>query len=151
MDLINLNSQSLKHAMRKKKTILSNFKAINHQVQSMKDDVFLTEALDLIIEARRAITMTYAAGYYRKFSELQKDVYEMQQSMLWTALDNLDKFTDALQEEAKMDDLLVDVIQETKFLAGKFMDYKVQLTNKTGGVVAACNKLLKSMEDGKMM
>jgi ariadne-1 len=138
---------SLKHAIKKKKTILNNFKEINHQVQSMKDDVFLTEALDLIIEARRAITMTYAAGYYRKFSELQKDVYEMQQSMLWTALDNLDKFTDNLQEEAKMESLLVDVIQETKFLAGKYSDYKVQLTNKTGGVVAACNKLLKSMED----
>lgn len=92
--------------------------------------------------------MTYAAGYYRKFSELQKDVYEMQQTMLWTALDNLDKFTDALQEEAKMESLLIDVIQETKFLAGKYSDYKVQLTNKTGGVVAACNKLLKSMEDG---
>jgi len=39
----------LKHAIKKKKTILNNFKAINHQVQAMKDDVFLTEALDLII------------------------------------------------------------------------------------------------------
>jgi len=142
---------SLKHAIKKKKVILDNFKAINHQVQSMKDDMFLTEALDLIIEARRAITMTYAAGYYRKFNELQKDVYEMQQSLLWTALDNLDKFTDVLQEEAKMESILVDYIQETKFLAGKFNDYKVQLTNKTGGVVAACNKLLKSMEQESEM
>ena len=59
--------------------------------------------------------MTYAAGYYRKFTELQKDVYEMQQSLLWTALDNLDKFTDALQEEAKMENLFVDVIQSSNF------------------------------------
>ena len=44
-----LSPQSLKHAIKKKKAILENFKAINHQVQSMKDDMFLTEALDLII------------------------------------------------------------------------------------------------------
>ena len=59
--------------------------------------------------------MTYAAGYYRKFTELQKDVYEMQQSLLWTALDNLDKFTDPLQEEPKMENLFVDVIQSSNF------------------------------------
>ena len=55
--------------------------------------------------------MTYAAGDFRKSVGLQTDMHELRQSLLWEALDILDKFTDPLQYEGEMEDLLVDYSQ----------------------------------------
>jgi len=112
----------------------------------MKDDSFLKEALDLIIEVRRAITMTYAVGYYSHFDEVGKEMFEMQQSMLWAALDNLDKFTDDIENIENMREVFVDVCQDTNHLAKKFNDYKANLNGRVSAVTAACNKLLKYIE-----
>ncbi len=35
-----------------------------------------------------------------------------------------------------------------RYLAKKFHDIKLAVSNKTAGVVTACNKLLKCMEEG---
>ncbi len=58
--------------------------------------------------------MTYAAGFYRHFSTLQQEIYEVQQSLLWEALDNLDKDTDPYMELNSMEDIFVDKIQGSK-------------------------------------
>lgn len=137
---------SLKYAMKKKQIILQNFKELNFQVVTPKDDFFLREALDLVIEARRAITMTYAIGYFTKFDSLGKDMYEMQQSFLWDALDGLDKFTDQLQSSETIESLLVDIVQGSKNFSLKFNAFKLQLGGIIAGVTAACNKLLNYIE-----
>ena len=64
-----------------------------------------------MIEVRRAITMTYAVGYFIRFTDLEKEMFEMQQSMLWEALDNLDKFTDDIQNAEVMHNMLIDEVQ----------------------------------------
>jgi len=107
--------------------------------------------------------MTYAAGYFRKFTPMQKEIYEIQQSFLWEALDNLDRYTDQLMVLENMEDEIIDVIQTgknllkdirktkmfiEKHLAKRFNDFKISLNSRTGGVIAACNKLLKCMEEG---
>jgi len=102
-------------ARKKKDRIQKNFIEINNTVIEMKDDGFLKEALDLIIEVRRAITMTYAVGYYSHFDEVGKEMFEMQQSMLWAALDNLDKFTDDIENVENMRTAFVDVCQDSNF------------------------------------
>jgi len=133
-------------ARKKKEKIQKNFIEINNIVVEMKDDSFLKEALDLIIEVRRAITMTYAVGYYSHFDEVGKEMFEMQQSMLWAALDNLDKFTDDIEHVENMREVFVDVCQDTNHLAKKFNDYKANLNGRVSAVTAACNKLLKYIE-----
>lgn len=60
---------------------------------------------------RRAITMTYGVGYFSHLTDLEKDMFEMQQSMLWEALDNLDKFTDDIQNSETMFNTLINEIQ----------------------------------------
>lgn len=138
---------SLTIAIKKKKVILENFKQVNDVVVQMKDDTFLKEALDLIIEARRAITFTYGLAYYLKLSEVDKEVFEMQQSMLWEALDGLDKFTDDLQVPENAINRLCDEIQSSYHLAKKFNDFKVALNGRAAGVTTACNKLLRYIEE----
>jgi len=64
-----------------------------------------------LLEARRAIVMTYAVAYFLHFTEVEKEMFEMQQSMLWEALDNLDKFTDEIQIPDRMIETLVDEVQ----------------------------------------
>lgn len=64
-----------------------------------------------MLEARRAIVMTYAVAYFLHFTEVEKEMFEMQQSMLWEALDNLDKFTDEIQIPDRMIETLVDEVQ----------------------------------------
>ena len=59
--------------------------------------------------------MTYAAGDYRKSVGLHTDMHELRQSLLWEALDILDKFTDPLQTKVQMENILVDHIQGSKF------------------------------------
>lgn len=66
------------------------------------------------IEARRAIVMTYAVAYFIDFTEVEKEMFEMQQSMLWEALDNLDKFTDEAQIVDRFREILVDEVQGSK-------------------------------------
>jgi len=56
---------SVKYAVFKKKIILENFNFINNEAPFKEDASFLIDALDLIIDARRAISMTYAAREYR--------------------------------------------------------------------------------------
>ena len=63
--------------------------------------------------------MTYAAGYFRKFTKNQQEIYEIQQSLLWEALDNLDRYTDQLMILNSMEDLMVDTIQTGKVYLGK--------------------------------
>ena len=127
----------MQHTIRKKRIILELFRSLNNQVQSIKDDTFLIEALDLIIgrkyfietiinmkiDARRAISMTYAAGDYRKSVGLQTDMHELRQSLLWEALDILDKFTDPLQTKAQMENILVDHIQGSKFCVVRIKNF----------------------------
>ena len=60
--------------------------------------------------------MTYAAGDFRKSVGLQTDMHELRQSLLWEALDILDRFTDPLQYEGEMEDLLVDYSQGSNFI-----------------------------------
>ncbi len=67
-----------------------------------------------MVEARRAIVMTYAVAYFLQFTEVEKEMFEMQQSMLWEALDNLDKFTDEVQIADRMLETLVDQVQGGK-------------------------------------
>ena len=55
--------------------------------------------------------MTYAVAYFLHFTEVEKEMFEMQQSMLWEALDNLDKFTDEIQIPDRMIETLVDEVQ----------------------------------------
>jgi len=57
--------------------------------------------------------MTYAVGYFSHFTEVGKEMFEMQQSLLWAALDNLDKFTDDIQNYEVMEEQLVDAIQNS--------------------------------------
>ena len=58
--------------------------------------------------------MTYVAAEYRKSVGLRTDIFEVQQSLLWAALDHLDKFTDPLQQEGQMSDIIVDFVQGSK-------------------------------------
>ena len=58
--------------------------------------------------------MTYAVGYFSHLTDLEKGMFEMQQSMLWEALDNLDKFTDDIQNSETMFNTLIDQIQARK-------------------------------------
>jgi hypothetical protein len=104
--------------------------------------------LTRLLEARRAITMTYAIGYFTKFDSLGKDMYEMQQSFLWDALDGLDKYTDQLQSQETMDNLLIDIVQGGKNFSLKFNEFKLHLGGIISGVTAACNKLLSYIEGG---
>lgn len=104
--------------------------------------------LTRLLEARRAITMTYAIGYFTKFDSLGKEMYEMQQSFLWDVLDGLDKFTDQLQSQETMDNLLIDIVQGGKNFSLKFNEFKLQLGGIISGVTAACNKLLSYIEGG---
>jgi len=133
---------SLKYALYKKRIILENFKTINDHAHCKEDDSFLREALDSIIDTRRAISMTYAAGNLG----LNTDLHELQQSLLWASLDHLDKFTDPLQSEENMKDLFTNPDQ-AGIWTGSLGNYKSQLKVKIEGVVIACNKLLKSMEE----
>ncbi len=55
--------------------------------------------------------MTYGVGYFIRFTDLEKDMFEMQQAMLWEALDNLDKFTDDIQNPEVMLHALIDEVQ----------------------------------------
>jgi len=136
---------ALQYAMKKKRIILHNFRSIISFTEFPKDESFLIEVLDLLIDARRAISMTYAAGEYRKSVGQETDIFEMQQSLLWTVLDQLDKFTDPLEKEMK--DILVDYIQGRVFLDEKFYAYKAELMHKAEAVTIACNALLKVIEE----
>lgn len=102
--------------------------------------------------------MTYAVGYFLKFGGMDQEIFEMQQSMLWEALDGLDKFTDDLKDGAKSLSLLVDdangciniLICNTigNYLSKRFNDYKSTLNSRASGVTTACNKLLRYIEQG---
>jgi len=138
---------ALQYALRKKRITLHNFRSIMNFTEFPKDESFLTEVFDLLIDARRAISMTYAAGEYRKSIGFKTDIFEIQQSLLWTVLDQLDKFTDPLEKEAEMKDLLVDYIQGRVFLDEKFNAYKSELMHKAEAVKVACNALLKAIEE----
>ena len=69
--------------------------------------------------------MTYAAGYFRKFTPMQKEIYEIQQSFLWEALDNLDRYTDQLMVLENMEDEIIDVIQTGKNLFKNIQKLKI--------------------------
>jgi len=58
--------------------------------------------------------MTYAVGYFSHFNQVGKEIFEMQQAMLWEALDNLDKYTDDFENYEIMENLLIDKIQNCK-------------------------------------
>ena len=70
------------------------------------DFSFLREALDLIVESRRAITMTYPVGYYIKWTQTNLELFQHQQGLLWQTLDTLDEFTDKYISEGECLDLL---------------------------------------------
>lgn len=80
----------------------------------MIQNLLIISILTIYLEARRAITFTYAVAYFVDFSDVEKDMFEMQQSMLWEALDNLDKFTDEIQIPEKMREVLIDEVQGSK-------------------------------------
>lgn len=82
-------------------------------VLEMKDNVFLHDALDLIVESRRAITMTYALAYYMEMSSTSKAIFEMNQSDLWHHLDTLDEITDKCSSPEGMQNTLVDEVNKS--------------------------------------
>lgn len=132
--------------MKKKKIILENFRSLNSQVQSSKDEKFLIETLDIIYDARIAISMTYAVGYFRKSVGLPTDEHEFMQSLLWETLESLEKLTDPLQSKEEMEEILVTYDQEKMLFSDKFHDFVCNLDEKTKEVITTCNNILIEME-----
>jgi len=137
---------ALQHTLKKQKIIMDNFRYFNSKVQYPVDEAFLQETLNIIFDARRAISMTYAAGDLRRSVGLSVEMHEFQQSLLWQALEILDKFTDSLQSKEKMEDLLVTHVQGSMLFYDKFNNFKRRLDEKTYEVIKACNNLLIEME-----
>jgi ariadne-1 len=108
------------------------------------DDKNLKDALDLLVEARRAITMTYAFGYFWEFHRKQQDMFEYQQSLLWELLEEFDKETDAYEQQPVLFDNLFDKLGDNKcIIATKFINFTTNLSNKVKGLTKACNHILK--------
>ena len=93
---------------------MQNYEELKGLVIVMKDNVFLHDALDLVVESRRAITMTYALAYYMEISTVAKEIFEMNQSDLWHHLDTLDELTDKCGTVDELRIALVDEVGMSK-------------------------------------
>jgi len=112
-----------------------------------KQKYFLKEALDLIVEARTAVTMTYPVAYYTKFTENQKSLFEHQQATLCMVLDELDEYTDQFRNPSIFFDKIIgDVGHKEYDMPTKFQDFKSNIIDRTVGVTKAFNNLLLYME-----
>jgi len=149
---------SIPKAEAKRKQILKNMEnviifarehnmSMNHLTTPF-DDKNLKEALDLIVEARRAITMTYAFGYFWNFHKRQQELFEYQQGRLWEFLDSFDRETDAYQDSSVLHATLLDCNGDGKFMIGtKFLDFTFNLNDKVKNLTKICNLILKYIED----
>jgi ariadne-1 len=138
--------KAIKTADKKRKGIIKNFdNLVNSQLVTFVDFGFLKEALDLIVESRRAITMTYPVGYYMKWNEISSTLFQHQQSLLWQTLDALDEYTDAYVGEAECYELLSDF--ETREQS-KYNIFKTEIKNKVAGLTQSFNNLLDYIEKG---
>lgn len=107
-DRFEANLKSIELAEKKRVDVLKYYKELDGKVKELKDYEFLSDALDLVVESRRAITMTYALGYYMKMSSNKKAIFEMNQTDLWRHLDALDELTDKCQSPESLWNTLVD-------------------------------------------
>jgi len=147
--------KSLKQAIDKRATVLQNMEAVISVVKDIDrsdskypfDERFLKEALDLIVEARRAVTMTYPFAYYMYFQKTQQDLFEYQQATLWMVLDNLDEFTDQCKDYDTLSRKVLDEFGDKQYMiSNKFIDFRSDIINKTSGVAKAVNILLSYLE-----
>ena len=76
-DRYEANLKSVKHAENKRTETIKAYRSLEGIFRENKDDIFLHDALDLIVESRRAITMTYALGYYSEMDANRKAIFEM--------------------------------------------------------------------------
>jgi protein-tyrosine phosphatase len=60
--------------------------------------------------------MTYVVAFFSKFRGNDQDIFEMQQSMLWNALEGLDKYTDDFQDADRLSHIITDEIQGRKLI-----------------------------------
>jgi len=147
--------KSIKQAQAKRTVILSNMAGIISLVRSFHqddlkyafDETFIREALDIIVESRRAVTMTYAFAYYMRFTETQKNLYEDQQEQLWKLLDGLDEYTDEFKDETKLLAKLVDDLGTNQYMIStKFIDFRSDIINRVASLTKACNQILSYIE-----
>jgi len=145
----------MKQAIDKRTLVLKNMEGVITLVKEIDrselkypfDERFLKEALDLIVEARRAVTMTYPFAYYMYFTKSNQDLFEWQQATLWMVLDNLDEFTDQCKDADTLFHKLVDEIGDNQYMiSNKFIDFRSDIINKTSGVAKAINILLSYIE-----
>jgi ariadne-1 len=150
------HKKSILQAQNKKTTILKNAEGVLSFMRSLDkggdlkyslDDSFLKDALDLIVESRRAVTMTYAFAYYMRFNNSQKLLYEDQQEQLWKLLDGLDEYTDELKSETKLFAKMIDDLGTNQYMVStKFIDFRADIINKTSSLTKACNQILSYIE-----
>ena len=159
---------SIKIAEKKRADAIAAFHRLQEAVTESKDDVFLRDALDLVVESRRAITMTYALAYYMEMSTNKKAILEMNQGELWLYLDQLDELTDVFRDVEHMKKELVEEIRESNsthttpeayhllysddhtqlYLATNFLKYKGELISKTSFLTSIANNILLHAEKG---
>jgi len=149
------HKKAMKQAIDKRTLVLKNMEGVITLVKEIDrselkypfDERFLKEALDLIVEARRAVTMTYPFAYYMYFTKSNQDLFEWQQATLWMVLDNLDEFTDQCKDADTLFHKLVDEIGDNQYMiSNKFIDFRSDIINKTSGVAKAINILLSYIE-----
>jgi len=142
------HTKSIKQAEVKRELVMKNMETVIGLVLNIDprvgiDGSFMKEALDLIVEARRAVTMTYVFAYYAILSTGQKDLFEYQQEILWQLLDQLDEYTDQYRESNKLFDSIVDEYG----VINKHTEFKAEIVNRVCNVKKSCNSILSYIEN----